>query len=145
MTTNAGSSTGMNEAGFSGKEGTISRDRILNALNAFLRPEFLNRVDEIIVFNQLTKEDFVKIARIMLADLEKSVAEKGITLTYSDDVPAYLADRAFSLKYGARNLRRLVQTDIEDKAAQKIISHYDRKIKELNVTVKDGAVVIAAK
>ncbi len=145
MTTNAGSSTGMNEAGFSGKEGTISRDRILNALNGFLRPEFLNRVDEIIVFNQLTKEDFAKIARIMLADLERSVAEKGITLTYSDDVPAYLADRAFSLKYGARNLRRLVQTDIEDKAAQEIISHYDRKIKELNVSVKDGAVVITAK
>ena len=142
MTTNAGSSTGMNEAGFSGKEGTLSRDRILKALGEFLRPEFMNRIDEIIVFNQLTKENFAAISRIMLGDLEKALIEKGITLTYSEEVPAFLADRAYSLKYGARNLRRLIQTDIEDKAAQEIISHYDRKITELSLTVQNGAIMI---
>ena len=144
MTTNAGSSTGMNEAGFSGKEGTLSKDRIHNALQSFLRPEFLNRVDEIIVFNQLGKDDFEKIARIMLRDLTNSVAEKGIALTCDEAVYALLAERSYSMKYGARNLRRLIQTEIEDKAAQEIISHYDRKITSLHVAANDGTFTVTA-
>ena len=144
MTTNAGSSTGMNTAGFSGKDkgGNISEDRIMNALFAFLRPEFVNRVDEIIVFNSLTKEDFEKIAAIMLSDLIKSVGEKGIALSYSEDVLSFLAEKSFSLKYGARNLRRYIQTEIEDKAAELIISNYNRKIKNIFVYVKDGTVAV---
>jgi ATP-dependent Clp protease ATP-binding subunit ClpC len=142
MTTNAGSSSGMNAAGFTGKESNISEDRIMNALFAFLRPEFVNRVDEIIVFNQLTKTDFEKIAVIMLSDLIKSVAEKGITLSYSDDTVKFLADKSFSIKYGARNLRRYIQTEIEDKAAELIISHYDRKIKNIRISVQNDKIAV---
>ncbi len=145
MTTNAGSSTGMNSAGFSGKEGTISSDRIMNALYAFLRPEFINRVDEIIVFNQLNEENFKEIARIMLSDLVKSVSEKGISLEYGDDVLDFVAKKSFSLKFGARNLRRFIQTEIEDRAAELIISNYKRRIKNLVITVVNDAVVISEK
>jgi len=135
MTTNAGSSTGMNSAGFSGKEGNISADRIMNALYSFLRPEFINRVDEIVVFNQLTKENFREIARIMLSDLQKAVAEKSISLEYDEDVLDFVAEKSFSLKYGARNLRRFIQTEIEDRAAELIISNYNRRIKNLHVRI----------
>lgn len=142
MTTNAGSSTGMNSAGFLGSEGSISSDRIMNALFAFLRPEFINRIDEIIVFNQLTKENFEKIAAIMLSDLSKAVAEKGITLEYSPDLTAHLAEKAFSLKFGARNLRRYIQEHVEDKAAELIISGYNKKITALKILVENGEVAV---
>ncbi len=135
MTTNAGSSTGMNSAGFSGKEGNLSSDRIMNALYSFLRPEFINRVDEIIVFNQLSKENFKEIAKIMLSDLEKAIAEKSISLEYDDAVLDFIAEKSFSLKYGARNLRRYIQTEIEDRAAELIISNYSRRIKKLLVRI----------
>ena len=135
MTTNAGSSTGMNSAGFSGKEGNISSDRIMNALYSFLRPEFINRVDEIVVFNQLTKQNFREIAKIMLSDLQKAVAEKSISLEYDDDVLDFVAEKSFSLKYGARNLRRFIQTEIEDRAAELIISNYNRRITKLRVRI----------
>lgn len=92
LTTNAGSSTGMNAAGFSKTEEDISEDRIMNALNAFLRPEFINRIDEIIFFRRLTKEDFKSIAAIMLGDLRKSLAEKNIAFSYSDDALGFIAD-----------------------------------------------------
>ena len=135
MTTNAGSSTGMNSAGFSGKEGNISSDRIMNALYSFLRPEFINRVDEIVVFNQLTKQNFREIAKIMLSDLQKAVAEKSISLEYDEDVLDFVAEKSFSLKYGARNLRRFIQTEIEDRAAELIISNYNRRITKLRVRI----------
>ena len=144
MTTNAGSSGGMNSAGFSGKgDGTnISEDRIMNALYAFLRPEFINLVDEIIVFNQHTKENFEKIAEIMLSDLIKAVAEKGITLTYSPEVLSHLAEKSYSLKFGARNLRRYIQTEIEDKAAELIISNYTKRITSITVSVENGEISV---
>ena len=144
MTTNAGSSTGMNSAGFSGSEGKVSEDRIMNALFSFLRPEFINRVDEIIVFNQLSKENFESIAKIMLSDLAKAVSEKGISLSYDNGVTAYLAEKSYSLKYGARNLRRYIQTEIEDKAAELIISNYSKRIKNISISVKDGELLIDA-
>lgn len=132
----------MNEAGFSGREGTLSRDRILNALYGFLRPEFLNRVDEILVFNQLKKDDFKQIAHIMLEELSKALSEKAITLSYTDEVLETLAEKSFSLKFGARNLRRLIQTDVEDRAAELIISHYDTKIDALSVSVENGQICV---
>ena len=137
MTTNAGSSTGMNSAGFSGKEGNISEDRIMNALYSFLRPEFINRVDEIIVFNQLTKENFKAIAKIMLDDLKNAVAEKTISLEYDENVLDFIAEKSYSLKFGARNLRRFIQTEIEDRAAELIISGYNRRINKLLVKISD--------
>ena len=144
MTTNAGSSKGMNSAGFSGKgDGTsISRDRIMNALYAFLRPEFINRIDEIIVFNQLTKENFEKIAEIMLSDLKNAVSEKGITLSYTPDVLPLLAEKSYSLKFGARNLRRFIQSEIEDKAAELIISNYTQKVKNIIISTENGEIKV---
>ena len=137
MTTNAGSSTGMNSAGFSGKEGSISEDRIMNALYSFLRPEFINRVDEIIVFNQLTKENFKEIAKIMLSDLQNAVSEKAISLEYDSNVLDFIAEKSYSLKFGARNLRRFIQTEIEDRAAELIISGYNRRVNKLLVKISD--------
>ena len=145
MTTNAGSSTGMNSAGFSGKEGTISSDRIMNALYSFLRPEFINRVDEIIVFNQLNEENLKEIAKIMLSDLSKAVSEKGISLEYDDEVLEFVAKKSFSLKFGARNLRRYIQTEIEDRAAELIISNFKRRIKDLVIKVENDSIVISEK
>ena len=142
MTTNAGSSTGTNSAGFSGTASSVSEDRIMKALYSFLRPEFINRIDEIIVFNSLSKDDFEKIAKIMLSDLIKSVAEKGISLSYSEDVLPYLAEKSFSHKFGARNLRRFIQTEIEDRAAELIISNYNKKITKLVVCIEEENICV---
>ncbi len=141
MTTNAGSSTGMNSAGFSSREGGLSEDRIMNALYGFLRPEFVNRIDEIIVFNRLTKENFRVIAKIMLADLCASLEEKNISLSYGDELLDFLAEKSFSLKFGARNLRRLIQTEIEDRTAELIISSYNKKITDIKLSVVGDSVV----
>ena len=137
LTTNAGSSTGMNSIGFSEKEGSIAKDRIMNALSEFLRPEFINRIDEIIVFNQLTEENFKGIAKIMLEDLRTSLSEKNITFEYTDEALEFVAKNSYSRKFGARNLRRYIQTEIEDKAAEIIISKYDAKIRGLYVTCEN--------
>ena len=143
MTTNAGSQGGMNTAGFLENGRLVSEDRVQKALAEFLRPEFLNRIDEVIVFNHLTQDDFVRIAGIMMEDSQKALAEKDITLTWTKEVLAALADKSFSVKYGARNLRRLVQTEIEDQAANLIISHYDRKVTKISVFVREGKIETA--
>ena len=114
----------------------------MKALYSFLRPEFINRIDEIIVFNSLSKDDFEKIAKIMLSDLIKSVAEKGISLSYSEDVLPYLAEKSFSHKFGARNLRRFIQTEIEDRAAELIISNYNKKITKLVVCIEEENICV---
>ncbi len=137
LTTNAGSSTGMNSIGFSEKEGSIAENRIMNALSEFLRPEFINRIDEIVVFNQLKKQDFCQIAEIMLGDLKQSLAEKNIAFEYSDSAVEYIAEKSYSRKFGARNLRRYIQNEIEDKAAEIIISKYDAKIRGIYVTFEN--------
>ena len=112
-------------------------DRVMKALEGFLRPEFINRVDEIVIFNRLTKENFGGICEIMLGDLRKVLEEKGISFTYDEGTVKYLVNKGFSEKYGARNLRRLIQTDIEDVAAAEIIENYSRGIKSINVS-SDG-------
>ncbi len=142
LTTNAGSSTGMNSIGFSEKEGSIASDRIMKALSEFLRPEFINRIDEIVVFNQLSLDDFGKIAKIMLSDLKASLAEKNITLDYSDAAIGFIAEKSYSRKFGARNLRRYIQSEVEDKAAELIISHYDAKIKGLYIDLCDERLTV---
>ncbi len=131
LTTNAGSSTGMNSLGFSGTEGSIARDRIMKALEEFLRPEFINRIDEIVIFNQLTETDFVSIAKIMLDDLKVSLAEKEISLEYTERAVEFIANKAYSRKFGARNLRRYIQDEVEDRVAEMIISNYNAKIRGL--------------
>ena len=117
-------------------DGLTLSARVIKALEGFLRPEFINRVDDIIVFNRLTKTDCEKIAEIMLGDLAGVLADKNIELNYDASALSAIAETGFSEKYGARNLRRLIQTDIEDKIALKIIETYQNPIKK--VTVKGG-------
>jgi ATP-dependent Clp protease ATP-binding subunit ClpA len=145
MTTNAGSSGVSNTAGFGTTMSDIAENRTEKALLEFLRPEFVNRVDEIITFRSLEKEDFVRIAGIMLGDLAGVLAEKGITVTYTDAVAAQIAEKAFSKKYGARNMRRYISREIEDVAADKIISGYANTITEITIDVADDAFVIDVK
>ena len=121
MTTNAGSTGSNATAGFSKSEETANEDKTQKALSSFLRPEFINRIDEIITFNHLTKENFVEIAKIMVDELKTALCEKGTELLCTDEVYKILADKSYSQKYGARNLRRLIQTEIEDKAEELII------------------------
>ena len=145
MTTNAGSTGVSNTAGFGTSTASIAQNRTEKALLEFLRPEFINRVDEIITFRGLEIADFDRIARIMLGDLSKVLSEKGITLRWSEDVPACVAKNSFSLKYGARNMRRYISREIEDVAAEKIISGYKNTISEIFIDVADGAFVIEVK
>lgn len=133
MTTNAGAVGVSATAGFSKSASEASEDKTQKALATFLRPEFINRVDEIITFNSLTKDNFVTIAHIMVKELSDTLAEKKVTLTCTEDVYTLLAEKAFSTKYGARNLRRLIQTEIEDRAAELIIAGYDSKISGISV------------
>ncbi len=121
MTTNAGSNRKTLSVGFGASTEEMNRDRAMKALSEFLRPEFLNRVDEIICFNQLSSENFHAIAELMLNEVRELMDAKGIRLTWSDDVPAWLADKAYSETYGARNLRRLIQKEVEDEIASCLI------------------------
>ena len=122
MTTNAGSTSKSGGIGFGGSISDLSKDRSLKALSEFLRPEFMNRVDEIICFNQLTEENFASIAVLMLQELQEALSARNIALTWSEEVPAWLVQKGYSVTYGARNLRRLIQKEIEDPAAEAVIS-----------------------
>ena len=126
MTTNAGSDHSAATAGFSASEQTAAEDKTQKALSAFLRPEFLNRVDEIITFRQLDRNDFVRIASIMLGELSAALAEKHITLTVTDAAKEQIADKSYSRTYGARNMRRYIQKEVEDRLAAELISDYEQ-------------------
>ena len=140
MTSNAGSDRKEGSVGFGRSVSEQNRERIMKALGEFLRPEFINRVDEIICFNRLDEENFVSIARIMLDELAASLKEKGFTFTYDDAVAAYLANKSYSLTYGARNLRRTIQKELEDVIATRIIDSYDHPVTQLRAVMKDGAI-----
>ena len=141
MTSNAGSDTkSAGAVGFGGSADDQGRERIMKALQDFLRPEFLNRVDEIVCFNHLTKENFAGIARIMLDELKASLGDKGYTLRYDEALVDYLVEKSYSLTYGARNLRRLIQKELEDPMAARIIEAFEHPITQISDTVRDGAV-----
>ena len=141
MTSNAGSDTkSAGAVGFGGSADDQGRERIMKALQDFLRPEFLNRVDEIVCFNHLTKENFAGIARIMLDELKASLGDKGYTLCYDEALVDYLVEKSYSLTYGARNLRRLIQKELEDPMAARIIDAFEHPITQISATVRDGAV-----
>ena len=133
MTTNAGSSTGMNSTGFGATTEQISENRTEKALLEFLRPEFINRVDEIITFRSLDKEDFKKIAEIMMGDLRTALDGKGLTITWTDKAIECIAEKSYSPKFGARNMRRYITKNIEDIAAEKLIAGYKKKLKKVIV------------
>ena len=141
MTSNAGSdSKTAGAVGFGGSADDQGRERTMKALRDFLRPEFLNRVDEIVCFNHLTKENFSGIARIMLNELKASLSEKGFTFRYDDALVDYLVEKSYSLTYGARNLRRLIQKELEDPMASRIIDNFEHPITQISATAQDGAV-----
>ena len=133
MTTNAGSNTGTGAVGFGASEKAIAENKTERALSEFLRPEFMNRVDEIITFRHLDKEDFRRIAANMIDDLRKALAEKGIAVTCTEEALSLIAEKSFSVKYGARNMRRFISRNIEDIAAEKMISAYDKNVKEIYI------------
>ncbi len=128
MTTNAGSDNSSATVGFFGTEQSKSEDKTTKALSNFLRPEFINRVDEIITFNSLSTDNFKDIARIMLDELKAALAEKNIKFKYSDEAVAYIAKKSYSQKFGARNMRRFIRSNVEDKLAEQIISDYTKSI-----------------
>ena len=141
MTSNAGSdSKSAGAVGFGGSADDQGRERTMKALRDFLRPEFLNRVDEIVCFNHLTKENFSGIARIMLDELKTSLSEKGFAFRYDDALVDYLVDKSYSLTYGARNLRRLIQKELEDPMASRIIDNFEHPITQIGATARDGVV-----
>ena len=142
MTSNAGSDRKEGSVGFGRSVSEQNRERTMKALNEFLRPEFINRVDEIICFNRLGEKNFVSIARIMLGELRDSLEEKGLHFTWDDAVAEYLANKSYSLTYGARNLRRTVQKELEDVIAARIIDSYDHPVTQLRAVMKDGAIEV---
>ncbi len=142
MTTNAGSGRSASALGFTSSESEAEKNRIEKALLEFLRPEFVNRVDEVIVFNSLSADNFCEIVKIMLGDLAKVLSERNIKFSYSEAAARYIAEESYSVKYGARNMRRYIQRNIEDAIAEKIISDVSGSVKEISVDVADGNICV---
>ncbi len=142
MTTNAGSNTKGGSLGFGGSLNDMGRERALKALNEFLRPEFINRVDEIVYFNQLTEENFRSIAELMLTEVKDAIAERGITLSWNDTLVDYLVKHSYSVTYGARNLRRTIQKDVEDAIAEKVIERRGENVARIRLSASDDKVKV---
>ena len=141
MTTNAGSTYATNKPGFSTDVKAMTEDKTKRALAEFLRPEFINRVDEIITFNSLTEENFKAIASIMLGDLGGVLEKKGIKVTFTDACRDFVAEKSYSAKYGARNMRRFIQTSIEDKIAELLVKKRG-DVKTITVDAEGGDTVL---
>ena len=144
MTTNAGSDKRTGSVGFNMSADEQGKEKAVKALNDFLRPEFIIRVDEIIYFHRLTEENIRAIASLMLEDLRTAMAERGTALTWDESVITYLAEKGYSAAYGARNLQRLIQKDVEDAIATEIIDHLKGAAKTVGLTVQDGKIVVLA-
>ena len=140
MTSNAGSGKAAGAVGFGRSADDQDKERVMKALQEFLRPEFINRVDEIVYFHQLTEENFRGIAGIMLEELKAALEEKGYHFTYDDALVDYLVKKSYSAAYGARNLRRCIRKDVEDPMAARIIESYETPITQIKATAEDGAV-----
>ena len=145
MTSNAGSEGGVAAVGFGRTAGDQVKEKTMKALRGFLRPEFINRVDEIITFNHLSEENFLGIADIMLSELRTSLSARGLELTWDEEVRHYLVKKAYSVTYGARNLRRTIQRDIEDPISEKIIDSFETPISQLHVGVDGENISVIAK
>ena len=142
MTSNAGSERKEGTVGFGHTVNEQNRDRAMKALGEFLRPEFLNRVDEVICFNRLDEQNFAGIARIMLSELQKSLEDKGLHFTWDEAVEEYLVKKSYSATYGARNLRRTIQKELEDVMAAQIIDSYEHPVTQIHASVEDGKLVV---
>ena len=142
MTSNAGSERKEGTVGFGHTVNEQNRDRAMKALGEFLRPEFLNRVDEVICFNRLDEQNFAGIARIMLSELQKSLEDKGLHFTWDEAVEEYLVKKSYSATYGARNLRRTIQKELEDVMAAQIIDSYEHPVTQIHASMEDGKLVV---
>jgi len=142
MTSNAGSEGRVGGLGFGRSDQDMVKDKTMNALREFLRPEFINRVDEIITFNHLTENDFLGIADIMLSELSDSLASRELQLVLSDGVREYLVKKAFSVTYGARNLRRTIQKELEDPISEIIIDSFEEPISTIKVCIANEQIAL---
>ena len=140
MTSNAGSEGRVSGLGFGRTAQEQVKDKTMGALREFLRPEFINRVDEIITFNHLSKENFLGIADIMLSELKENLASRGLEIRWDDSLRQFLADKAYSVTYGARNLRRTIQQELEDPISEAIIDSFENPISTMTVRIEDGKV-----
>ena len=139
MTSNAGSEGRVGGLGFGRTENDKTQETTMKALREFLRPEFLNRVDEILTFNHLTEENFLGIADIMLGELKESLASRGLTLSWDESVRQGLVKKAYSAVYGARNLRRTIQRELEDPISEAIIDSFENPISSIRVYLEGDA------
>ena len=142
MTSNCGSEQRSASLGFNKTPSDIARERVMQSLSEFLRPEFLGRVDEIVIFNQLTEEDFVKIAALMLGELKEPLADKGITLVWEDKALRLLAHKAHGKQGGARDLRRLIRKEVEDKICSLLVDRYQNQPAGISIGAEDDKVVL---
>lgn len=143
MTSNAGSENKTTQVGFGKNTSEQNKDRALKALEGMMRPEFLNRIDEIIAFNSLSEEDFAKIAELLLQELQTSLEARKIRLTWDDSLIQYLVKKSYSAKFGARNLRRFIEKEVENQLASAIVASYDRPLAGAHITVQDEKLSIS--
>jgi len=141
MTTNAGSDRSTATIGFSDSD-NMDEDATMKALSGFLRPEFINRVDEIITFRSLGRADFVSIARIMLDELKEALTEQGVNFTYTDEAADFVARESYSARFGARNMRRYIRRHVEDQLAEAIIADYQRAITQAKLILEDDKLTV---
>ena len=140
MTSNAGSSTGETGLGFAKTSADISKEKAMKALKDFLRPEFLGRVDEVVVFSPLTEENYADIAKLQLADTIKALSENGITLTIDDSAYKYIAHKSHGGKYGGRDILHVIREEVEDKIAELLISDGEKQPKGLDMSADDNGI-----
>ena len=145
MTSNAGSADKSTGVGFNRTAEDISKDKAMKGLKEFLRPEFISRIDEIVVFSPLSKESYAKIAGLMIDEMKEPILEKGIELTYDENVLPAIAETSYDRKFGARDIRNVIRKDVEDKIASQIIDHPDEIIKHLHITVGEDGKEITVK
>ena len=144
MTTNAGSEVSTSISGFAENKEMKAKEKTEKALSSFLRPEFINRIDEIIVFNHLTEKDFIGIAKIMLNKLAGYLNEKGTRVTYSDAVLKHIAKHSYSEKFGARNMRRYIEREVEDRIASLIIDNAGVGLMGIHINIENGKIQISS-
>ena len=144
MTSNAGSEGRVGGMGFGRTDTDVIKEKTMKALRDFLRPEFINRVDEIITFNHLTEENFLGIADIMLKELTQSLSDRGLTVTFDENVREFLVKKAYSVVYGARNLRRTIQKELEDPISEKIIESFETPISTIHITAENDKIAVTA-
>jgi len=142
MTSNAGSDRSSGSVGFARTVTEQGREKAMKALSEFLRPEFINRVDEVISFNRLSEANFRDIAGIMLRELRDSLAEREIEFSWDESVLDWLTETSYSVTYGARNLRRTIQKEIEDRVAQQIIERYENPMSRIHVTRGENGLTV---